>query len=395
MKLVKLHGDLTLEKFWLNWFGPLGRELGTNKYPHRNWTDNPDDLLKFIKICAKEHEEGEYCRPCWITAQPMRYISTKRDRLIGETCAIEKLFFDFDDDTKYCSKCDEYIKKDDLISEKEFVYGKKEPIKRGSLCPKCKTECKEKPRLNIVGEEVKKFVENLRQEPFVVETRKGYHVYIFLCQIFTFEPNKFEFAKKVYEELQRSLIMGTYEFMDERIIGDLMRFARVPMTAHEKTGKICQVVNRKLKPTKIRNLEFYRTYGITPDIIKKAIAKIKKREYEAYQKTEETLEEMETQFENGFHKTGRIRPCFQKRMDSGEMCHGQRLAWLSEIYYAGYNTKEKMLELCKCFSDFNERKSMEQINDYFKHERWKFKPYKCSTIKQKGWCLEKQCPFYK
>ena len=128
--MTKFHADLTMEKFWLDWFGPLARELGTNKYPHRNWTDNPNDLLKFIKMCAEEHEEGEHCRPCWISSQPMRYISTKRDRLIGKACAIEKLFFDFDDDTKYCKKCDKYIKKDDFRPIKD---------KKGSFCPKCGT----------------------------------------------------------------------------------------------------------------------------------------------------------------------------------------------------------------------------------------------------------------
>jgi len=75
-------------------------------------------------------------------------------------------------------------------------------------------------------------------------------------------------------------------------------------------------------------------------------------------------------------------------MAKGEMCHDQRFAWLSEIYYAGYNTPEKIMELChQTWNDFSEKKSGEQINDYFKHERWKFRPYKCSTIKSKGWCI--------
>lgn len=391
MEMVKFHGDMDLEKFWIQWFGPLGRELGTNKFPHRNWTDNPDDLLEFIKMCAIEHEDGELCRPCWISAQPMQYIRTIKKygsiRHIGKTCAIEKLFFDFDDDTKYCKNCDEYIKKDDF-----------RPIKgkRGSFCPKCGTECHEKPRKDVVGEEVKKFVKNIPQEVFIVETRKGFHVYIFLCQIFEFEKRDFQFAKEVYKLLQERYITKEYEFIDQRIIGDLMRFARVPLTAHEKTGEVCKVLDRNLKQTKIRNLEFYRTYGIRPSIIKSAIKTIRKRKHKAHQEANQIMEDIEKGYlDNGNGFQGTIRPCFKKRMEIGEMCHAQRLAWLSEIYHAGFNTKTKMVELCrKTWSDFNERISIQQIEDYFKHQRWKWKPYRCSTIIEKGWCLESDCPIW-
>jgi len=358
MKLVEYHGSMSLEKFWIQWFGPLGRELGTNKPPHRNWTDNPNDLIDYIKMCAIEHEDDEYCRPCWITAQPFRYIKTIEkhgfQRLVGKACAIEKLFFDFDDDTKYCKKCKKYIKKDD-------------------------------------------FRQDIKEEVFIVETRKGYHVYIFLCQIFEFNANDFDFAKKVYKSLQERFIIGTYEFIDERIIGDINRFARVPMTAHEKNGAICQVLDRNLKPTKIRNLDFYRTYGIREGMISKTIKAVRLRIHKEHQKAEQAIKELEEGYSegNGFH--GTIRPCFQERMDIGEMCHGQRLAWLSEVYYAGYNTEAKMLELCrKTWNDFDETISLQQIQDYFKHRRWEWKPYRCSTIKTKGWCLEDdRCPIWK
>ena len=225
-KRIKFHTqNQTIEKFWIEWFGLVGgREIGTDKYPHRNWTDNPDDLLNHIKTCENE------IRPIWITSQPFRHVRTDTNqygtRKVGEAMAIEKLFFDFDDDTKYCKKCDKYIKKDDLIKNKK---------EKGSFCPHCKTLCKEQPRLDVVGEEVKKFLANsimicksqrkkFNPEPFVVETRKGYHVYFFLVELLTFKKTQFKFAKKLYKDMQDILIGGAeYEFMDKKIVGDFKK----------------------------------------------------------------------------------------------------------------------------------------------------------------------------
>lgn len=399
--MVKFHGEMDKVKFWLDWFGIFNRELGTNRFPHRNWTDNPNDLIAFIKMCASEAEEGEFCRPCWITAQPMRFVKEgKYGRLIGIACAIEKLFYDFDDDCKYCSKCDEYINKDDLLSKKEG--GKK----IGSLCPECETICVEKPRLELIAEEVKKFLADVDStcksqrhpfgpEPFVVKTRKGYHVYYWLRQTFKFNPSDFDFAKEVYEEIQRMIISKNYQFMDNRIIGDLNRFARVPLTAHEKTGAICQILDRNLEPTKVRNLDFYRTYGIPTSAVKKAINSVKKKRRDAYQEAMKQMENAEkfAHGENGQFQ-GRIRPCFQKRMDKGEMNHAQRLAWLFEIYYAGYKTEEVMVELCKCFSDFTDKDSRKQVRWFLKREKYTYPPYRCKTIMGKGWCIEEECPIW-
>ena len=390
-KKLKYHGDMTLEKFWLNWFGPFGRELGTNKIPHRHWTDNPQDLIKFIKMCAIESKENEYCRPCWISSQPMRYVITKVahgfERKVGTACAIEKLFFDFDDDTKYCEKCKKYIKKVDFV---------KVQTKKGTFCPKCGTKCFEKPRLDIVGKEVKRFISHIKENIMIVGTRKGYHVYIFLCQIFPFEDRNFKFAKKVYKSLQERYTDGSYEFMDGRVLGDLNRFARLPFTAHEKTGQLCRVLDRNLNPTKVRNIEEYRTYGIRESKVVRTIKATRRKIQEENEKAEKELKDLEENYsKNGEEYQGMIRPCFQVRMDAGYMCHGQRLAWLSEIFYAGYNTPQKMLELCKCFAEYKESLSMQQINDYFTHKRWEWKPYRCKTIKEKGWCLEsKKCPLW-
>jgi len=395
---IDFHSFSSIEKFWLNWFGLIGgREIGTNRYPHRNWTDNPDDLLRHIKICEKE------IRPIWITAQPFRWIKTTTNkygsRKIGEAMAIEKLFFDFDDDTKYCDQCKKYIKKDDLIKNKK---------EKGSFCPYCRFVCEEKPRLSIVGEDVIKFLRKaisicksqrfkFSPEPFIVKTRKGYHVYFFLVDVMVFSKSKIKFAKALYKEMQEVLIGGVeYEFLDKKIIGDISRFARVPLTMHEKTGKICEIVNEHLRTTKVRSVDFFKTYGIPDSFVKTTIMKLKKRLKEQHQKQKEELERFEQESsQNGRTYKKEIRPCFRIRMEKGEMNHAQRLAWLAEIYHNGYDTEGKMLELCrKTFNDYTERKSLRQIRDYFNHERYDYPPYKCSTIKRKGWCLYEKCPLW-
>ena len=390
---LKFHGDITKEEFFLEWFGLFGRELGTNRAPHRDWTDNPQDFIKFIEECDTTHNDGQFCRPCWISAQPMRCIKSDTrhgfTRRIGQACAIEKLFFDFDDDTKYCPACDKYIKKEDLSRDKTNK-------KKGTWCPKCGCECKEKPRPEVVGREVQQFVSKTNRNVLIVKTYKGFHVYIFLRQVYPFSASKFNYAKKVYKELQEMYITEHYEFLDRRVVGDLNRFARVPLTRHEKSGQVCQILNENLKPTKVRSLDEYRTYGILPDEIELAIAIVDKKEEESREKQRKILSEMKEQLNGeGHYKPHEIRPCFQTRMDAGYMKHDQRLAWLLEIYYAGFTTPEQMLELCKKFTDYNEYISKQQIKFFFDNEGWNYKPYRCSTIKQKGWCLKSECPYYK
>ena len=376
---------MSLKKFWIEWFGLFGRELGTNREPHRVFTDNPDDLINHIEKCSNE------IRPVWITVQPMREYQ--------QPMAIEKLFFDFDDDSKYCSKCNTYIKKDNLV--KETI----DNVKRGGLCPNCKSECIEKPRIELIAQEVLRFLAGVEKickaqkekfipTPFVVKTYKGYHVYFFLTEIFQFNPNLKEEVEELYELMQKMIIdqISNYEFLDTHLIGGLTKFARVPLTYHEKSGELCEILSSELKPTKVRSLEYYRTYGIPTSFVKRAIEILKKRRAKEYREKQAKIKEFEKEVKNGngdgVEFGHGIRPCFKARMERGEANHAMRLAWLSEIYYSGYNTPEKMLELCRqTWSDFREKTSITQIEDYFKHERFLYHPYKCATIRSKGWCI--------
>jgi hypothetical protein len=381
---IEFHGDMTLERFFREWFGIYGgRELGTNKYGwHRKFTDNPDQFIEFIRMTMGEHETGEFCRPAWITAQPFG--------AYDKPIAIEKLFFDFDDDTEYCKLCDKYHKKDNLV---------KGPFKGKNmkLCPVHKVPCEVKPRKDVVGKEVKKFVSRItKYEPIISETRKGFHVNIFLYRVFTFSEKHTEFAKEVYRTLQeRFFKKGEFEFLDERVIGDIKRLARVPLTPHEKTGELCWVLDRNLKKTKVRSVEYYRQYGIQESIVKWAISVVKTKMEKKAEEEKLRAEQAQTDISNGGEFHGIIRPCFQARIDQGVMSHPMRLALLVEAYFSGLKTEDQLVDLFRSFADFKESVTRYQVRWFLEHSPDKYPPYKCSTMISKNWCIESSCPIYR
>jgi len=396
MKPLKFHGGLSLEKFYIDWMGYIGgRELGTNishdfgeygkagknkpEIPSvRRFTSNPNDILKFVRFCETTHKKGEQCRPVWISAQPFR--------AYGVPFGIEKLFYDFDDDTLVCPNCNIRYQKSDLPPKK--------------MCSKCDIKCAVQPRLDVVGMDVKRFVYSLKDEvlPLIVQTYKGYHVYLFLRQVFEVKIANLDFAKKVYNKLQYMYVKEHLQFMDTRIIGDTSRLARVPITKHEAVGTPCLVVDSNLKQTKVRELEYFRIYGVPDSKIKKAVEIVKREIYEEARKKAEQAKMASKDFNgNGFGNkfTGKIRPCFQEKMDKGVMTHDQRLAFLIEAYYSGYKTEDKLVDLFRGFADFDDEKTRYQVKYFMKRNPDKYPPYRCKTIHQKGWCIEDKCPLYR
>ena len=367
---IFFHGDLTLNKFWTTWFGIQGRELGSTvphgfgihpkdyKESHRMFTNDPKVYLQFIDWCIENKNA------CWITSQPMRAYNTP--------FGLEKLFFDFD----------YHLKENEVMT----------PAKREK-----------------VGSMVTKFVEELEVEPLIVGTRKGFHVYVFLRKVYEVEERNIEFAKEVFGVLCLSQIKinklyqelseedrDKWKYLDFSPLGDIMRMARVPLTPHEKTGAICQILDGNLKPTKVRDLDLYKGYGLREDAIREAVETVKTyhkrkivKEWGQIDRGAKSLYKTNGEFK------GQLRPCFTERLKLGEMQHQQRLALLTEMWWSGYKTKEAMLQVCRQFKDFTEKESMNQINDFFKHERWKFKPYRCDTIKSHGWCLKSECSMFR
>jgi len=402
LSIMQFHRDMTLEKFWVMWFGEFGdgREIGSDlppkTYPnidgftltHRTFSDNPDDLLKAIKWC----EENKYA--VWITAQPFSAYDTPM--------AIEKFFYDFDDDTRYCPECNDWYKRED---EEHFKLEKdKETKKSILLCIKHNIEPILKPRKEVVKKSVIRFLNTLENslKPVIVETNKGYHVYLFCERNLTFAPSSFEFSRKLYRYMMHKSLSGkSFEFLDEQTF-EIKRLARVPLTIHEKWGERCLILTPiletnnlivDLKEDKVRNISEYKINGVRVTDIERSIMELQTLEKN---KLEMKLEEEQRAGDDilststGF--SGRIRPCFLHWQKSGVMSHIMRLAFLREIYHNKYTDVETMINFFRNFADFDENRTRYQVEYFLSHNPETFPPYKCGTIQARNWCIKKKCP---
>jgi hypothetical protein len=329
------------EQFLLEFFGLFGRDLGN---PERYFTDNPTDIFPFLEECAKNK------LPAFMSVQP------EKDK--AKPLGIEKLFFDFD-----------YCKKSEKLTETETE--------------KRKAELKD---------EVKHFLkqlDTLNIRPLAIKTRRGYHVHVFFDSIYEIN-NELEFWKQVYKQLQYGLLQDcNYRFIDHSVLGDINRMCRIPLSIHEKSGEECTIVNTLLEQDKLRSVEYFKLYGLKQkDLL---VAMDKAREFEKFrqQKQRKYVTRNLT-----FESSNGIRPCFVKAMNSGEMCHQQRLALLQEAYSLGFHSPESIIDIFKCFNDFDESITEYQVNWFLVNRVGKdeIRPYSCRTIRKYGWCLGDECP---
>ncbi len=334
MKTAEDH--ITKEEFLLEFFGAFSRDLGN---PQRWFTTNPTDLFPFIEECAENRV------PAFISVQPMK----RKAQPLG----IEKVFFDFD----YC--------------------------KNNEILPDAETQ-KRKAELR---EEVKHFLKKLNDlniKPLVVQTRRGYHVHIFFDSVYEIDEDVV-FSKQTYRQLQLDLLNEcNYRFIDFAVVGDINRMCRIPLSIHEKSSEECIIVNNQLKEEKVRSIEYFKLYGLKRKDIESARKKAKE--------LEKTNKERRTKYVDRnlvFESSDGIRPCFVKALNSGEMCHQQRLALLSEAYSLGFHSPESIIELFRCLNDFDYSITSYQVNWFFTRwvEKISIRLNSCQTIQRYGWCL--------
>jgi hypothetical protein len=163
---------------------------------------------------------------------------------------------------------------------------------------------------------------------------------------------------------------------------------RIPFSIHEKSGEECAVVDLQLEQDKIRSVEYFKLYGLKQKDMLSAMDKA--REFE------KTLNEKRIKYvirNLTFESLNGIRPCFIKAMNSGEMCHQQRLAFLQEAYSLGFHSPESIIDLFRCLNDFDDSITRYQVNWFFnnKVEKNEVRPYSCRTIQRYGWCLGGEC----
>jgi len=397
---MKFHGKLTIEEFLFEWFGLLGREIGSKPpYPtHRHYTDNPNELMDMMGYCEANKI------PVWQSAQPF----ATRQVPMG----LEKIFLDFDDDNKHCPECDEWYPKNDLSHIKNRSDDDKTPV-----CVEHGCELIVKPRKDVIAKSVIKFLRYLPKgvHPIVVETYKGYHVYIFLKKIKTFTRSKLDFYAEVYVALTDNVLLKgkKFEFLDGSCTQDISRMARVPLTIHEVSGKQCRIVKmaekkkkitvkgkpeiviiRELVEDKIRDVSYYRSNGLNMSVLDDAEKIVEKQRKKKAKKERERLEAKKNGMfpDNGYTFSKINRPCFQKRADIGQMPHSIRIAYLIEAYFHGANTEDKLVDLFRDFGDFVESKTRYYVRYFLNHEPDVYPPYKCETLIEKGYCVESDCP---
>lgn len=320
--------------FWVEWFGLLGRELGS---PSRFYAGTPDDFLAFIDRCVTAK------LPCFCSVQP--YVGP------DQPAGLEKLFFDLD--------------------------------------------CKKPPfNLDKVWIDVSKIYERLKHlnvEPLIVKTYRGYHVYAFLWRVVEFELNHLYLAKQVYRTLQQILLQNqSYETLDPAVIGDIKRLSRVPYSLHE-SGVECTPLDLHRQPLRINSLDYLREHGIQQELFREAVQQVQKKKIG--RKVLALFDSFKPKRVVPFQKAGEIRPCFLEALKSGEMPHGQRIALVYEGYCAGL-TADETVNLFRRLKDFNEAKTCYQVSWLLKKSRT-IKPYRCSTIMAKGWCLKENCSIFR
>jgi len=319
--------------FWLEWFGLLGRELGS---PSRFYAGIPDDFLAFIDKCAAAK------LPCFCSVQP--YVGP--DRPAG----LEKVFFDLD------------WKKEPLDLDRVWV----------DVCRLCE-------RLN-----------RMNLEPLVVRTYRGFHVYIYLWRVVEFELKHLNLAKEIYKTLQESLLQGQrYETLDPAVIGDVKRLSRVPYSIHE-LGVECSPLSLDRQPLRIDSLDYLREHGIQQELFREAVQEVQRKKIG--REVLAVFESFKPKRMVPFQKPRGIRPCFLEALKSGEMPHGQRIALVYEGYCAGL-TIDETVNLFRRLKDFNEAKTRYQVSWLLK-KSWEIKPYRCKTIMAKGWCLKENCSIF-
>ena len=188
------------------------------------------------------------------------------------------------------------------------------------------------------------------------------------------------------------------EFLDSSVIHDIKRLARVPLTIHEKWGQRCRIIRldgEELVEDKVRSVAYYRQGGITSIYIEKAIQTLneEKEHHHEVLSSENILP-----LYNNYIK--QIRPCFQTRLESGEMQHSMRLSFLIEAYFNGYKgattkeSEELLTNLFRQMNDFKEDTTRYQVQYFLTHEPDVYPPYTCSTLEKKGFCIQGDCKYW-
>jgi hypothetical protein len=284
-----------------------------------------DKTRVFIDSYGQFKEYFEWCKA---TRSPC-WMSVQRFKARNQVSTVEKLFFDFD----------------------------------GPLIKAWK--------------EASTFAQHLKQhydvEPLLLFSgRKGYAVYVWLANPQHFEDNKS--AKMFYKTAQNILLKGLkFETLDQQPIGDIKRISRVPYTVHEKSGNPCVPLTIQHAPLLITSLMAFKKKGLDKRFVKVCNKHIERG----------GARKRLTVFKKAVMG---MRPCISaalaKPLD-GQNGHLMRLAIAIEYLHLGMKPSE-IAAFFQSQSDYDYEKSLRFIEDA---RRRYYKPFKCRTIRELGFCL--------
>ncbi|MBS7635343.1 hypothetical protein KEJ34_07685 [Candidatus Bathyarchaeota archaeon] len=326
---------MSLSQFYIDWFGIHGgREIlltYSSEARDRLFIKSAEELEDYVNVCRASGA------PAYVSAQPY----AARDQPFG----IEKLFFEFD-----------------CPDDPNRAWGDAK-----ALADSITRYYGAAPLLKFSG-------------------RKGYHVDLFLKRTVAFDPNihPLDFMKEIYARLQEKILLGlNLATLDRQVLGDLKRLERVPYSTHEKNGQLCQPVdlNGVPVPWEKCDVSYYRENGLSTCLIQDIIRELKSEE-----KWNALLKSRIGKYNSNIEK-GKIRPCIENLFSYPEPPHLMRVALVAECYAAGFKPEE-IIEMFRCFKDFNEQKTRYQVMDIIEGG---YRPFTCRKIKKLGYCLGEKC----
>jgi hypothetical protein len=210
---------------------------------------------------------------------------------------------------------------------------------------------------------------------------KGYHVYTWLVNAVEVES---PLAGKTFcRIIQRKVTAGLkLSTLDPAVIGDIKRLSRVPYTVHEKSGGLCVPVAVNREPVLVQKLDGYRQHGLSQKFI------------------DLCKDEANSQLEKPSHASSGqylnkdVRPCILEALNQPlqrKEGHLMRIAIAREYLNAGFQVSE-VAQLFQVQNDFDAGRTRYYL-EYLQSN--KYRPFKCRTINDLGFCLGSKCPFYR
>jgi hypothetical protein len=221
--------------------------------------------------------------------------------------------------------------------------------------------------------------ENYRCEPFVCFSgAKGYHVYAWLGNVENFSSQTK--AKQFYRNAQKMILKGLdLKTFDTQVLGDIKRFSRVPYTVHQKSLKLCVPIAFDRKPVQVHDLNFFKIHGLSRLFSDLCRENVEKQDRNQVRHSIPTNQEVKD-----------VRPCLSKVLHqnlTGKNGHSIRIAITIEFLKNGHSIEETA-SLFENQPDYSFDRSLYYVRDIAGRA---YKPYKCSTILDLGFCLH-DCP---